>query len=153
MHRLELKVVPVVLLAIAVALIWLLARLLPDLGLIFPGQTVCALFLFALSGYLGLKGIWDFRQAKTTVHPHQPDKASTVVSNGIYRYSRNPMYLGLVLLLIVEGLVLKNWSMLFVVWGFIAYLSRFQIVPEERALEMKFGQEYLDYKEKVRRWI
>lgn len=153
MHWLELKVVPVVVMAIAVAIIWLFDQVVPDLYLRFPGQSVCTVLLFCLSGYLGLKGIWDFRQAKTTVHPHQPEKASTVVSSGIYRYSRNPMYLGLVLLLIVEGLILENWSMLFVVWGFIAYISRFQIVPEERALEMKFGQDYRDYKHKVRRWL
>jgi protein-S-isoprenylcysteine O-methyltransferase Ste14 len=153
MHRLELKVVPVVLMAIAVAMIWALDECLPNLRLMFPGQVALAFVLFVAAGYLGLKGIWDFRQAKTTVHPHQPDKTSSVVSTGIYRHSRNPMYLGLVLLLLVEGLVLKNWSMIFVVWGFIAYLNRFQILPEERALENKFGQAYLDYKNRVRRWI
>lgn len=153
MHRLELKVVPVILMAIAVAMIWGLDWFLPHLRLMFPGQLACAFVLFVASGYLGLKGIWDFRQAKTTVHPHVPHKTSSVVSTGIYRYSRNPMYLALVLLLLVEGLVLKNWSMLFVVWGFIVYLNRFQITPEERALEIKFGQEYIDYKKRVRRWI
>ncbi|MGX9415925.1 methyltransferase family protein [Vibrio sp. WJH972] len=153
MHRLELKIVPVVLVLIAVGFIWALDWLLPTFRLMFPGQMICAAILFVAAGYLGLKGIWDFRQAKTTVHPHIPHEASTVVSNGIYQYSRNPMYLGLVCLLLVEGLVLKNWTMILVVWGFIAYLNRFQILPEERALEAKFGKEYLDYKEKVRRWI
>lgn len=153
MHRLELKVIPIVVFLIAAALIWLLDRFIPLISLNSLLSYVVAAFCFCASGYLGLHAIWDFRKAKTTVHPTNPHKASKVVSSGVYRISRNPMYLGLLLLLVSEGLILGNLSMLLGLWCFVVYITRFQIIPEERALEVRFGEEYLRYKNQVRRWI
>lgn len=153
MHRLELKVIPIFVFVIAAIFIWLLDSFIPLIAVDSPTRYVFAGLCFCASGYFGLHAIWDFRKAKTTVHPTNPHNASSVVSSGVYRVSRNPMYLGLLLLLMCEGLVLGNVSMILGLWGFVAYMNRFQIIPEERALEVRFGEEYLGYKIRVRRWI
>jgi protein-S-isoprenylcysteine O-methyltransferase Ste14 len=153
MHRLELKILPPFVFLISAGGMVLLHLMLPKLVIVIPGALFLAALCFIASGYVGLKAIWDFKQAETSVHPKNPEKASKVVSSGIYQYSRNPMYLGLLLLLICEGVVLGNVSMLVVVYGFVFYMTRFQIVPEERALTARFGREYLDYQLNVRRWV
>ena len=98
-------------------------------------------------------GFWAFRQAKTTINPVNPEKASSVVTGGIYGYTRKPMYVGLTS-------VLVGWAIwLSVPWAFLGpvalllYLTRFQIIPEERAMSSKFGHEYDEYRQRVRRWL
>jgi protein-S-isoprenylcysteine O-methyltransferase Ste14 len=100
-----------------------------------------------------LCGAWAFRQARTTVNPMQPSKASTLVCNGIYRYSRNPMYLGFYMALIGWGSLLGHYLFWVVLLLFQAYLTRFQIVPEERALTARFGDSFVQYTQQVRRWV
>ena len=124
-----------------------------------PGQAVSlfvqiATFTAALLGVIfGILGAMAFRQAKTTANPMKPEMASTLVDSGIYRVSRNPMYLGMVLLLLAWAIYLASaWSLLGVV-AYVLYMNRFQIIPEERAMEKLFGQEYMVYKAKVRRWL
>jgi len=106
-----------------------------------------------LSGVIGIAGVLAFRQAQTTVNPVKPESASTVVSNGIFAYTRNPMYLALLLLLLAYAIWLENMLAFVGCPLFVAYMNRFQIYPEERALEGLFGERYLVYKQKVRRWI
>ncbi|MEK7661535.1 MAG: isoprenylcysteine carboxylmethyltransferase family protein, partial [Pseudomonadota bacterium] len=110
-----------------------------------------ALMVAALA--LDIIAFWEFRKFKTTVNPINPDKASLIVASGIFSKTRNPMYLGMILLL--SGWAILNTSLLgfLLVFGFWAFITRFQIIPEERALSAKFGQGYLDYLSKVRRWI
>ena len=102
---------------------------------------------------LALPALMLFSRARTTAHPHHPERSSRLVTGGVYRFSRNPMYLALALLLLAWVLWLGNGVAL--VWPalFAAYLTRFQIVPEERALAAKFGQEYAQYCRRVRRWF
>ena len=96
----KLKVPPVAVFLIAAALLWAGVWLLPELRLILPGRTVPALLL-AVAGLLpGLKAVLDFAGKKTTVNPMAPEKATALVTGGTYRFSRNPMYLGLLLLLL-----------------------------------------------------
>ncbi len=98
-------------------------------------------------------GMVAFRRAKTTINPVNIEAASSVVTSGIYRYTRNPMYVGLTLALV--GWALHLW-LRFVLVGpvlFVLYITRFQIIPEERVLRSKFGEEYRKYQERVRRWI
>lgn len=80
-------------------------------------------------------------------------KASALVTGGVYRWTRNPMYLGMAALLLAWGFWLANAGALAVISLFIAYLNRFQIAPEERALEARFGDEFTAYRARVRRWI
>lgn len=143
---------PVVTLAIGV-LMWFVARRLPALDFALPSRAVLA-SAFVLAG-VALMGAcaWQFRRAGTTVNPMKPTKASALVDNGFYRLSRNPIYLGDALILVGWGLWLANLASLAAIVLFVAYLNRFQIGPEERALRAAFGAEYDAYRARVRRWI
>ncbi len=110
-----------------------------------------ALGLAALS--FGAGGIIAFRLVKTTINPVRVDQASRVVTGGIFRLTRNPMYVGLTALLTTWAVWLAvPWTLLGSV-GFALFTHRFQILPEERTMEAKFGSEYLNYKRCVRRWL
>lgn len=153
MHALELKIPPpVVALATALAM-WLLARLPPSLEAVPAARLVAIVGLAAVGAAFSLAGVVAFRRAKTTVNPLKPESASALVSAGVYQITRNPMYVGLLFLLLAWAAFL--WS----VWpwlgplGFAAYIGRFQITPEERVLAGLFGAEYAQYKARVRRWL
>ena len=110
--------------------------------------------MFALLGVAcSLLGVAAFRRARTTVNPLTPDASTALVTTGIYRVTRNPMYLGFLLLLLAEIVWLANPAALLVVPAFILYLNRYQISPEEGALRARFGSEYFSYAAQVRRWI
>lgn len=98
-------------------------------------------------------GVLAFRRARTTVNPAKPEQASSLVGSGVYRITRNPMYVGLTFVLVAWAVFLSSvWALLGPI-GFVLYIGRFQIAPEERALAMLFGSEYADYRAKVRRWL
>lgn len=150
---LELRIPPVLVVAVAACLMWALARLLPALNLALPGQTPAAI-LAALAGVLiTLAGVVEFRRARTTTNPLKPANATSLVAGGIYRMTRNPMYLGFALALLGWGIFLSNPLSLAVLFLFVAYMNRFQIAPEETALESLFGEEFAAYRSKVRRWL
>jgi protein-S-isoprenylcysteine O-methyltransferase Ste14 len=108
-----------------------------------------AIFGLAVAGL----GKLAFRKAKTTTNPRKPGMASTIVSGGVYRYTRNPMYLGVTAMLLGWAAYLAvPWAFLGPVL-FVAYITRFQIIPEERELRSKFGNEYADYQRRVGRWF
>ena len=96
--------------------------------------------------------IREFARHRTTVNPLNPASASNLVSGGIFGYSRNPMYLAMLLILASLGLAWGSW--LAVLWLLLAmlYLQCFQIYPEERALQALFGDSYVNYCQRVRRW-
>ncbi|PWI34032.1 hypothetical protein DI392_07475 [Vibrio albus] len=108
---------------------------------------------FVASGIFGLGGIYEFKKHKTSVHPVELHKAVKVVDSGIFRLSRNPMYVGLLLLLLGYAYYLQDIISLLLCLIFVLYMNQFQIKPEERHLEQKFGKDYLEYKQKVRRWL
>ncbi len=87
------------------------------------------------------------------MNPIKPGAASSLVSSGVYRFTRNPMYLGLSVTLLGWAMFLSNPLALLAVPLFVLYINRFQIDPEERVLSSLFGAEYAAYKEKVRRWL
>lgn len=143
---------PVVALTVAVAN-WLLARALPVWAFPFPGHTTLAVVLAVTGVLLGLAGILQFREARTTVHPEHPEKASALVTGGVYRFSRNPMYLGTLLVLAGWAVQLAHPAALVLLPCFVAFLDRFQIGPEERALRANFGDAFEAYARQVRRWL
>ncbi|WP_352295801.1 isoprenylcysteine carboxylmethyltransferase family protein [Pseudoalteromonas sp. 20-MNA-CIBAN-0454] len=100
-----------------------------------------------------IAGLVSFRLANTTVNPSKPEQATNLVTSGVYRFSRNPMYVGFVFILLGWGIWLSSLWALLCVAGFIAYLTLFQITPEERALTQLFGEDYIQYKNKVKRWL
>lgn len=155
LDRLELKVPPpVVTLAVGV-LMWALARVLPVLDFALPWSLRRALAVaFAVAGVaLVVACALQFRRAGTTVNPMRPAGATALVDTGFYRFSRNPIYLGDALILVGWGLWLANLASLASIVLFVAYLNRFQIEPEERALRAAFGPAFDAYRARVRRWV
>lgn len=132
---------------------WLVARVTPVVPLPDLVRVMVACVLAAGGVAFGLAGSLAFRRAGTTVNPLRPARASQLVVAGVYRISRNPMYLGLLLGLIALTVYLAAPMALSGPVGFGGYIDRFQIRPEERALEAKFGGAYADYKRRVRRWL
>jgi protein-S-isoprenylcysteine O-methyltransferase Ste14 len=106
-----------------------------------------------LSALIALLAFASFWLARTTINPFDPSRASVLVTGGIYRITRNPMYLSLLLLLVAYALRLESWGQWLGPALFAAYITRFQIIPEERILTMKFGAAFLAYMRRTRRWI
>ncbi|TMX37079.1 hypothetical protein DA096_01450 [Vibrio rotiferianus] len=153
MKKLELKVPPVALFLLMVLLMYWLKGTLPEMKITVPLVEFVSAGLIALAVAVGIAGVYEFRKAKTTVNPVKPETASMVVDTGIFAYTRNPMYVALLLVIIAVGLWWQHLSVILCSVLFVAYMNRFQIKPEERALERLFGEDYLDYKNQVRRWI
>ncbi|WP_271103124.1 methyltransferase family protein [Pseudomonas tohonis] len=153
MDRLEKRIPPVLATLVCALLMALLAYLLPPVEIAWAWRLGAALALAALGAGVCLAGVASFRRARTTVNPLVPEQASSLVQAGIYRHTRNPMYLGFAILLVAWAALLGAPLALFAVAGFVLYLDRFQIAPEERALAGLFGADYTRYRERVRRWV
>jgi protein-S-isoprenylcysteine O-methyltransferase Ste14 len=153
MNALELKVPPPLVAVIFAALMWLAARLGSSIPLPFAVRLGGALLLVAGGIALSGAGARTLGRAGTTMNPMKPDAATTMVAQGIYRHTRNPMYVGLLLLVLAWAVYLANDVALLGLPAFVLYMNRFQIVPEERALTARFGASYTDYQDKVRRWF
>lgn len=152
-QTLELKVPPpAVMLFIAVAM-WLAVSTSGALAFALPGRLAVAIALSVLGVTISVAGIVSFRRARTTVNPTRPDAASSLVATGVYSFTRNPMYLGLFLLLIGWTIYLSNAVAFAGPLLFALYINRFQIAPEERALAAKFGTAFDDYRRRTRRWV
>lgn len=150
---LELKVPPVVVVAIAAGLMWIIAFMLPAMTLALPGRIPAAALAVVIGVAVSLAGVAEFRRARTTVNPLNPASASSLVDGGVYRVTRNPMYLGFALALLGWGVFLSNPVAFAILFAFVGYMNRFQIVPEEKALESLFGDAFKAYRSKVRRWL
>jgi protein-S-isoprenylcysteine O-methyltransferase Ste14 len=151
--KLDNKVPPPAVALIIAAMMWHLSAYEPALSLSAEMSEILILFLVIVGVSFDVCGLLAFRQLKTTINPMSPNKTSALVTGGIYRLSRNPMYVGLFLFLMAWAIQL---SMLWPFIGpilFVIYITRFQITPEERVMESKFGDEYSIYKNKVRRWL
>mgnify|MGYP001303442824 FL=1 len=94
-----------------------------------------------------------FKKYQTTITPLNPSNATKLITVGIYKFSRNPMYLGLLLVLLGISIIINLIGGFFLIPLFILYLNLFQIIPEENAMVNLFKDEFLDYKKSVRRWI
>ena len=152
MSSLELRVPPpIVALLVAVAM-WGVVFLVPPSSA--PSLRVAvALVLAIVAVAFSVSGVLAFRRAKTTKNPMKPQAASSLVVTGIYKVTRNPMYVGVSFLLLAWAVFLWSAWALVGPLVFIAYISRFQIAPEERVLATLFGAEYSAYKARVRRWL
>ena len=149
-NRLELKIPPPVIVGVGGLLNWFATHWATDL---FSPPWLLIAALIVVSGVFGVAGVLGCLRCKTTVHPWSPDETSVLVTQGVFRLSRNPMYLALLLLLLAYYLYQPTWfsPLVFVVVTW--YLTRFQILPEERILSEKFGDQYARYASSVRRWL
>lgn len=153
MTWLENRVPPVIVLIAAGGIAWIGTRLWPSLIFAPPERYLLAAALAILGAAICLLGILAFRRAGTTVNPIDPGAASALVETGIYRWTRNPMYLGMAALLAGWAILLAHPAGLAAPAAFILYIDRFQIRPEERMLSERFGGAYAAYRARVRRWI
>ena len=150
----ELKVPPPVVALLVGVIMWQATGYTGDVWLlIFEGQfVVCAVIAsagFVIDGF----ALWRFMRARTTVNPIKPTNASALVTTGVYRYTRNPMYVGNFIFLVAWIVWLgAPLNAMFLVL-YVLYMNRFQIAPEERILSEKFGEEYRAFCRAVRRWI
>ena len=152
MHALELRVPPVALVFIFATAMAFLAYSVPA-PVPIPSKLAIATALVVSGALVALAGVVAFRRHRTTVNPFKPEQSSSLVSSDIYRFSRNPMYLGFLLALVGWSVYLANWASALVLPAFVAYMNRFQIQPEERALTQRFGQQFVAYSHSVRRWL
>ena len=153
MNALELKVPPLVLVLVLAVAMWFAVMQLPSLAFTLPWRHVLAITISGVGILFLLAGGYAFQKAKTTFNPMKPDTTSSVVASGVYRVSRNPMYVGFLLVLIGWAILLSHPLPFLFLPVFVAYMNRFQISPEERALSAKFGDEYDRYKQGVHRWL
>jgi protein-S-isoprenylcysteine O-methyltransferase Ste14 len=153
LRRLELRVPPPVVTAVFALLMWFIATVLPSLDFSFGHRGVAAATLVVLAVVIGMAAVLGFRRANTTINPLTPQASSALVVRGIYRWTRNPMYLAMLLVLTGWACVVGNWAALAMLPLFVATLNRLQIEPEERALRARFGAEFENYRRKVRRWL
>lgn len=154
MRALELKIPPVlVLLLVGAAMAAVDAAAVVPLELPLAGRAAAAGVLFALGVGVAVAGVLAFRRVRTTVNPTRPEASTAIVSTGIYAFSRNPMYLGMLLVLAAWGAWLADPLALLGPPVFVLWMNLFQIRPEERALASRFGPVYQDYLRSVRRWV
>jgi protein-S-isoprenylcysteine O-methyltransferase Ste14 len=151
MHRLKLKIPPAVVGAVTAMGMWLISYTLPAFAYAPLRVATVGLGLIGV-GIIGW-AMLSFLEVNTTVNPMKPSSASFLVTSGIYRHTRNPMYLGMLFILVGWALYLANILTFLILPAFVLYMNQFQIKPEERALTARFGREYLEYMSQVHRWI
>jgi protein-S-isoprenylcysteine O-methyltransferase Ste14 len=153
MAWLENRIPPPVLVVVIAVAMGAAAYVGPPSGIPWPWRAAAALVLFVAAGAFGPVAIRAFGRANTTVDPVRVERASTLVTAGVYARTRNPMYVSLALLLASWAAWLGHWAPLLGPVVFVLYITRFQILPEERALTARFGDDYACYRNAVRRWL
>lgn len=153
MKNLELRIPPLVQMIVIAAGMWALAAAFPALNIPIDTTPALAASLVAAGAVVAVLGVFEFRKANTTVDPRFPAKSSRLVVSGVYRISRNPMYLGFFLVLFGWAAYLMHYLAFLLLPLFPVYMNRFQIQPEEQHMARKFGDEFQAYSARVRRWI
>ena len=152
MPSLETKVPPpAVVLSMAVCM-WLISRVAQPLHFDLSANKWIAAVLVSAGFVTGISGVMTFRNANTTTDPTKP-RASSMVTWGVYAFSRNPMYLGGLIMLLGCAVFASNALAFAFLPAYVLYINRFQIAPEERVLASLFGQPYAAYQARVRRWL
>jgi len=153
MKSLELKIPPPLVALLCVVLMWYMQGFYPLSWLTAVWALPLAIALALVGIAVASLGANAFRRAHTTVHPLHPEQTSRLVTGGIYQRTRNPMYLGMAIVLLGVALYLADITAYLGLALFVRFISRYQIEPEERVLLEKFGAEFEAYQAQVRRWL
>jgi protein-S-isoprenylcysteine O-methyltransferase Ste14 len=153
MLSLDHRIPPPVVGALVAAAMWGISTIGPQFPLASGPKYAAVLILVVVGSAFDLLGILAFRRSRTTVNPLKPERASSMVTGGVYRVSRNPMYVGMALLLLAWAVYLSALLPFAGPVIYVLYITRFQIEPEERVLKGLFGEEYSAYAARVRRWL
>lgn len=149
----ELKVPPVLVFLFFGLVMYVTATFLPFGYFDFFGRKLLSQVLLVLAILIMIIAIFQFYKTKTTISPLKPEKASNLVTGGVYTFSRNPIYLAMLLILLALGVVLGNAFNTLTAAAFVGYMNKFQIIPEERILLDKFGRSFKEYCTLTRRWF
>lgn len=149
----EQKILPVFQVFIAMILMELIVKFFPYFRFDFSFKFIVFGLFTILSILLGFIAIYSFRKHQTTVNPTKPETTSVIVNSGIYAYSRNPMYLAMLIFLIAVSALYENVLAFLPIPLFIWFITQYQIKPEEKILSAKFKGDYQNYLLTVRRWI
>lgn len=147
------KIPPPVIMLFFIGLIWLFQHYIPIIEFTIPFKQYVCIAIFLLGMLLAVHSVFGFLIAKTTISPFALKETNSLVTSGLYRYTRNPMYLGMALIIVSVILFYGAFSGSFSLIFFVMALNRLQIKPEEKVLEEIFGAEYTVFKSSVRRWI
>ncbi len=153
MRFLELRIPPPIVGLVIGAGMWALAHVLPAAELPAIARLSLVAVIAMIGAGIALGGVVSFRRAKTTVNPLKPETSASLVTTGVYSFTRNPMYLGMALVLVAWAVFLSFIGSLVGPILFVLYITRFQILPEERVLDKLFGASFAAYKQRVRRWL
>ena len=149
----NIRIPPPVYMILFGVLMWFLAHSPYALIVDIPFKRAAAGILIAAAIAIDIIAIRQFNASSTTINPYRARKSSALVTHGIYRYTRNPMYVGMLLMLCGWGLILESVSNVLLIAGFVVTLTLAQIRHEEEVLESLFPDEFEAYRRKVRRWI
>ncbi len=153
MKALELKIPPPVYALSIALLMWLLNKYIPVAVLVQAPWNKVGLAIVVIAGTLDLWSLFLFIKQRTTVNPMKPANTSDLVVSGLYKISRNPMYVGMLIMLLGFAVWLGSLTPFLVLPLFYFVITQMQIKPEEKFLLEKFGTQYQTYKESVRRWL
>jgi protein-S-isoprenylcysteine O-methyltransferase Ste14 len=153
MRRLELKIPPIIVVLVFAALIWFTARQVPFFNWRIPGRPALSVILAFTGLAIAAAAAIQFRRARTTLDPTKPAAASVLITSGVFGRSRNPIYVGMLLLLLAWALYIGNLLAFLFLPGFVLYMNQFQIIPEEKFLLSRFGDAFSVYQSRVRRWL
>jgi protein-S-isoprenylcysteine O-methyltransferase Ste14 len=153
MQSLELKIPPPIIAVLIAIAMWGISLITPLLAVPRNYLIPLAIAIALIGGAFAIAGNISFHQVKTTVNPMRPESASSLVCSGVYKFTRNPMYLGMLIVLVAWAIFLSSPGALLGLLAFFFYIDRFQIAPEERVLSRLFGNDYATYQTKVRRWV
>lgn len=151
--NLDNKIPPPVIAIVSGILMWWISSITSGIQVESSLRVLVALLMVSVGAFFCLAGFVSFRRARTTVNPLKPENATALVDTGIYRISRNPMYLGFAFFLLGWAVYLGSFVSWIGVPAFVLYINRFQITPEERALRALFGTEFESYKSRTRCWL
>jgi len=151
--KLELLLPPFPLTIVLCGVIFLCAKLTPNFTLNIPSGMEWGVAFWVLGFGFILPAVLSFVKAKTTVDPRKPDKSNKLVISGLYKLSRNPMYVGFLFLVVGTAFFYAHIGGFIIATAFIPYMNRFQISLEEQQLTTTFGEEYTQYCQAVRRWL
>ncbi len=153
MKALELKIPPPVYALSLGIVMWLLNQYFPLVRFIESPWNKIGMAIIAIAIVLDSSSLFLFLKKRTTINPMKPTNTEGLVTAGLYKITRNPMYVGLLVILFGYAIWLGSLTPFLILPVFYWLITSMQIKPEERILEKKFGEEYLDYKNKVKRWL
>lgn len=153
MPSLDHRIPPPIVGAIVALAMWFVASVGPSVGIDAPMRYFVVALLVVAGVAFDVMGMLAFRASRTTLNPLHPGRATALVTGGVYRVTRNPMYVGMGLLLLAWAVYLDAWPPFVGPMVFVLYITRFQIQPEEQVLRQRFGERYALYAARVRRWL